>query len=189
MNRSILDRHFARALLQRTLGVLALAALVVFVVDARYLFDAKSFNQALATRDFARAGQNPSAYGVFADAFRLQRGEQFEEAIDAYERVEQSGEQALLGAVKYNLGNLYLNRAHTVSQSEDADLSVALIELAKESYREALRLNSDDWPAKHNLARALEVLPEAEPLVDDAERMPERSPRAPQAARAYERLP
>jgi mxaK protein len=87
------------------------------------------------------------------------------------------------------MANLYLSKGAEAQRQGAKDLSEPLIELAKQQYRELLRADSQDWSAKYNLERALQLLPdlEQEPPADDL--MPERSPRAVGTVESVEQLP
>ena len=53
---------------------------------------------------------------------------------------------------------------------DQAFKSLPLIELAKQSYRDLLREDPNDWDARYNLERALWLAPEVEQVIaDDAE--------------------
>ncbi|MFI4923281.1 MAG: MxaK protein, partial [Burkholderiales bacterium] len=65
-------------------------------------------------------------------------------------------------AAKFNSANLNLRDA-LAKRSEHAEgEALPLIELAKQSYREVLRADSDNWDARYNLERALRLAPEKE---------------------------
>lgn len=170
------------------IAAIVLLAVLLGLDISGYLREQR-FNALVAANDLLQAGQHPGNRGRFAAAFHAHRAGQLDNALARYATIDAGADPGLQSAVKFNLGNLYLEQSTSIAQSENPDLAIALIELAKESYRAALRLDSDDWDAKHNLARALELLPDPEPLPVDDEDMPERAPRAPQTTRAYERLP
>jgi len=64
------------------------------------------------------------------------------------------GQQAL-----YNLGNLHLRQG----VADAAAPAIPMIELAKQRYRDLLRVAPDDWDARYNLELALRVAPEVAP--------------------------
>ena len=88
----------------------------------------------------------------------------------------------------FNLATLYLERA-MASGRHDRDVSLPLIELAKESFRELLRIDSSDWDAKYNLELAIRLSPEAADEEVEETVTPERTPRAPRAPLGYGGLP
>ena len=157
--------------------------------DALHLARAKRFNAAIAEHDYPQAGSDASRHGMFARAFDMHQKGQLQEAAELYARLEQATDPALSSAAKFNLANLYLEQSVELTASQGPELGIPLVELAKAGYRRVLREDSRHWDAKHNLAKALALLPDLDDLSFDDDIMPERSPRAPQAARAYDRLP
>lgn len=158
-------------------------------IDAFNLLQGNRFNAALARNDYLQAGMSASGYGMFARAFALHQEGNLREAADIYARLEHSADPRLRIAAKFNLANLYFEQSVELTASQGAELGIPLLELAKASYRQVLRDDSRHWDAKHNLAQALALLPDLDDVSSDDDIMPERSPRAPQAARAYDRLP
>jgi len=127
-------------------------------------------------------------YGEFAFAYGLQQEGKFAEALRSYSEAG-TREPGLARGVMFNTGNLYLRRGVTLLEEDTRDLAIPLIELAKENYRQLLRINSDDWHAKYNLEHALHLLPETAEQEIDEDIMPERSPRALTAAPSRGELP
>lgn len=96
-------------------------------------------------------------------------------ALNRYAALHDHG--ALGRAARYNSANLLLRQAAAQGAGEHAGQTLALIELAKENYREVLRQDPNDWNARYNLERAQRLLPdpdgdeEAPPALQrDAER-------------------
>jgi len=158
-------------------------------MDAYRLAQAKRFNAALTDGEYDQAGMDSSEHGMFARAFDLHQRGQLREAAELYARLEQAADPALRIEAKFNLANLYLEQSVALTASQGPELGIPLLELGKAGYRRVLRENSRHWDAKHNLAKALALLPDLDDVTSDDDVMPERSPRAPQAARAYDRLP
>lgn len=136
------------------------------------------YNAALAQRDFAAAGAGDLAYHRFARAYVLEREGRLQEAQNLYHRLAESGPPTLAGAARYNLANSYLRQALTLDAADSRDLMLPLAELAKTTYREQLRATPDDWVAKYNLERALQLLPDPREREEQAFHAPERGPRA-----------
>lgn len=86
----------------------------------------------------------------------------YEEALEAFSRLLEIAPASLLPTVYYNLGNLYLRRARRLVEEANLDGAAPLVELAKRSYREALRLRPDLWAAKYNLEVAIRLMPQIE---------------------------
>ncbi len=66
------------------------------------------------------------------------------------------------GAARYNSANLLLRQAIELRANQHPGQALALIELAKEHYRELLRHDPDDWDARYNLERAQRLQPDPE---------------------------
>ena len=169
--------------------VLALASACVITYESYRIYEINRFNDALQQGSFTDAGRNGSPYRLLARAYAQQQAGRFEDALTVYGLVNEAQVPELENVAKFNTAVLYLERALAARESGNHDLAIPLIELAKETYRQLLRINSNDWKSKYNLERALQLLPEVgeEPYEDDI--MPERSPRALLSAPAYDRLP
>lgn len=125
----------------------------------------------------------------FARAYALQQDGEFEPALEAYASIDVGEDDPMQARIRYNLANLYLRRALQYRDSGANDLALPLVELAKEYYRELLRGNSHDWPAKYNLELALRVAPETELEEVQEERNPEHNPRSAAGIQVRKRLP
>ena len=97
----------------------------------------------------------------FALAVALAASGRYEPALNAYKALIHGDRDDLKRAALYNLGNLHLREAQRRDPS-DRLKALPLIELAKQSYRDLLRLDPSDWNARYNLERALWLAPEAE---------------------------
>lgn len=180
MGRQTIDR-----LIVWTIVVVAAAALY----DGLGLLRALQLNRALAR---VEAGEDVAAEHPrleFARAWTLQQDGEFDAALKAYAAIEVQEDAGLRAAVHYNLANLYLRRALEHRADDADDLALPLVELAKEYYREVLRGNSEDWPAKYNLELALRIAPETELEAAEEERNPEHNPRSAAGIQVRERLP
>ena len=83
----------------------------------------------------------------------------YDEAVKAYKKLSQSARVELKQAALYNLANLHMRQA-LKSGPNGALESLPLIELAKQTYRDLLREEPNDWDARYNLERALWLAPE-----------------------------
>jgi mxaK protein len=110
----------------------------------------------------------------FAHALALAHSGQPEPALKAYKALAQGPRADLREAALYNIGNLHMREAARVG-TDDESQSLPLIELAKQSYRDALRAMPGDWDARYNLERALRLAPEVDdpPPEDDSQEAPE----------------
>ncbi|MBX2824331.1 MAG: hypothetical protein KTR33_06350 [Gammaproteobacteria bacterium] len=73
--------------------------------------------------------------------------------------IRQHPQQPVGQAALFNLANSYMRQGMRAELQPGQ--SRALIELAKQRYRDLLRLNPSDWDARYNLERALQLAPEA----------------------------
>lgn len=81
-------------------------------------------------------------------------------------------------AARYNSANLLMRQAVIVRASTQPGQAITLIELAKEMYRDVLRVEPQHWAARYNLERAQRLLAdpeEAEALPVGPERNAERA--------------
>lgn len=148
-----------RRTLARLAALAALALCVAAAADGYRLWQAVRIERLIrAEGDAAAHAASPEAQ--FVRAHRLaQRGE-LRSALAAYQAVVSSDAPALRLEALYNSGNLYLREALRL-RAEAAELqAVPLLELAKRSYREALREAPQLWDARYNLERALRLAPE-----------------------------
>jgi mxaK protein len=181
----------ARGLKRRSAAVCAALALMsglAICYDAYRIYDAARFNLDLEAGRYSRAGEHASLHGRLASAYALQRAGQLDEAVERYAEVDEAADQRLEPVVVFNLATLYLGRA-MASAGHGRDVSLPLIELAKESYRKLLREDSDDWDAKYNLELAIRLSPEPDDEPVEETVTPERTPRAPRAPLGYGGLP
>ena len=71
-------------------------------------------------------------------------------------------------AARYNSANLLMREAVVVRASAQPGQAIALIELAKEGYRDVLRLDPQNWQARYNLERAQRLLADPDELLEAA---------------------
>lgn len=155
--------------------------------ELRSFAQVSRFNALLRQGAYIQA-ERDTPHGEFAFAYGLQQEGKFTEALQSYSKAG-TNDPSLVRKVMFNTGNLYMQRALTLLDEETRDLAIPLIELAKENYRQLLRMDSRDWHAKYNLEHALYLLPETGEQEIDEDIMPERSPRALTAAPSRGELP
>lgn len=95
-----------------------------------------------------------------AQALSLSRRGDYAAALKGYKSMMSEREE-LRELALYDLGNLNMREALKNGEGE-ARRALPLIELAKQSYRDLLRDNPEDWDARYNLERALWLSPEYE---------------------------
>lgn len=99
---------------------------------------------------------------AFAQGYALAaRGETLR-ALTRYRQAADAGGPLAVAAL-YNIGNLHLRQALSARGAGQKAQSVALFELAKQSYRDALALDPGYWDAKYNLERTLRLAPDVAP--------------------------
>jgi len=140
-------------------ATVALSALVA--VQWLRLAQAERVNRAIALATAPAAVDRALPEARYAHAIALARAGRYEEALAAQKAFVQSERGALRRAMQYDLGNLHLREAIRRGSS-DLDAALPLVELAKQSYRDVLRADPDDWDARYNLERALALAPEAD---------------------------
>jgi len=149
---------------RRTRWVLALLALTVLaaVVDLASLWRAARIDALIASgQALADApGQPPELR--FAQAHALAQSQAAsaarESALNRYRALQAD---ARLGqAARFNSANLLVRQAVEVRASSQPGQAIALLELAKEYYRDVLREDPAQWDARYNLERAQRLLPD-----------------------------
>jgi mxaK protein len=146
-------------------GAVAVAFAGLAVVEGIRLREAERVNAAIAgTPGAATSSSRPEAR--FAQAMRLAKEGEYENALKAYRALGREDGTALSASALYNAGNLQLREA--LKEGPDAVLrALPLIELAKQSYRAVLRREPESWDARYNLDRALWLAPEMEGTAGD----------------------
>jgi mxaK protein len=77
------------------------------------------------------------------------------------------GESTLGQAARYNAANLLLRQGMALQASAQPGQALALVELAKEGYRDILRHDPLDWPARYNLERAQRLVPDPDEVDEE----------------------
>ena len=149
---------------RRTRWVFALLTLAVLAaaVDAVIWWRAAQVNALIASgQAIADApGQPPELR--FAQAQALAQAQAAsaarESALNRYRALQSD---ARLGpAARFNSANLLVRQAIEVRASTQPGQAIALLELAKEYYRDVLRDDPAQWDARYNLERAQRLLPD-----------------------------
>jgi mxaK protein len=167
----------------RRVTVHAAFAIAALAIGGLVIVQAVDLARALRIEAAIAHGASPAAddlgmrhpEGRLARILALSVAGRYDEALAAGTALAARAPAALRPTVLYDLGNLHLHRALATAGSADAAGARApLVELAKARYRDALRLDPDDWDARYNLERALSLAPEAD---DDAQEEAEPSVR------------
>jgi mxaK protein len=132
------------------------------VYEGFLLLRIHALHRAMADPATIRLDEHSPAALIFAKARYLNQIGEHEEAIRLYSTILHTEDRALQGSVFYNLGTIYLQDAakrwNARGVLEYARVNT-LVELAKANYREALRLDPDNWDARHNLEYAYRITP------------------------------
>jgi mxaK protein len=157
-----------------------LAALIVLAAlaaaDAVRLSRAQQWNEVIAgERPLPDAAELPPQVR-FVEAHALAAGGREAEALDKYRGLQGDGEVGQ--AARFNSANILLRQAIAIRGTDQPGQAIALIELAKETYREILRTQPSHWDARYNLERAQRLLPDP----DESEAPPAETPRGAERA-------
>lgn len=148
------------------------ALAVLTTVEIVRLEQAQTVNAAVArwatpAGDTPRSPPNANAVpeAKLARAVALAKAD-YDGALGAYKGVIQGSREDLRRIALYDLGNLHLRQALQVGL-EDESQSLPLLELAKQSYRDVLRRDPENWDARYNLERTLRLAPEDDDDTDE----------------------
>lgn len=151
-------------------GAAALLALCVLAmgIEGALLWREQRWNETISSGQLPAIGQENLPPQVrFAQAHaQAQQGDE-EAALRLYRSLELD-DSPLGRAARYNGANLLMRQAALVQASAEPGKAIALIELAKEGYRDVLRGEPQHWGARYNLERAQRLLPDP----DDSEAAP-----------------
>ena len=161
---------------RRTIHAAFAVATVALGLVAAYqglrLHRAQQINDAIAS---VATVESNVAEAQFARALALAESGDAGAALEIYKALVRSGRADLERAALYNVGNLHLREAMKSGPDESAR-ALPLIELAKQSYRDLLRIDPNDWDARYNLERALQLAPEGEePAANEPPEPPQRA--------------
>jgi mxaK protein len=144
----------------------ALAALALLgglaAWDAWRLHQARDWNAKFGDGSIAQATEALPPEARFAQAFHLGRGGDIQRSLALYQEIAAGGNGSLGSAARYNIGNLFLREALRAIREDKRAEALPYVELAKQSYREALRADPGRWDARYNLEQALRLIPEQE---------------------------
>jgi mxaK protein len=94
----------------------------------------------------------------FAQAHALAASGADDAALAHYGTLQ--GDSPLGQAARYNSANLLMRQAVALREDDKPGQALALIELAKEHYRDVLRHDPGHWHARYNLERAQRLVPD-----------------------------
>lgn len=144
--------------------VLAALALAAAVDGARLARDER-INAQLAAGVAALPADAPPLLR-FAHAYAQAASGADDTALRQYGTLQ---EDASLGsAARYNAANLLMRQAIVLRERSQPGQALALVELAKEHYREVLRRDPGHWNARYNLERAQRLVPDPDEAESEA---------------------
>lgn len=171
-------RSRTRAVIALAVGVAAFAA-----VDVWLLARDEHWNRQILTDPPPPEAEGQPAELRFARAHALAASGELEEALNAYRTLQ--GDSPLGQAARFNSANLLMRQAVAQRATGEPGQAIALLELAKENYRELLRHDPQHWDARYNLERAQRLLPDPEDTEDEPAQAPRERERAATTMRAY----
>ena len=149
---------------RRTRAVWALLALVAAAAafDAARLWRQHQWNALIAAGRVPPDAADVPPEARFAQAHAAAASGATDAALKRYRT--QHDDATLGAAARYNSANLLMRQAIALRAGSQAGKAIALIELAKETYRDVLRADPQHWEARYNLERAQRLLPEPDEL-------------------------
>lgn len=151
----------------------AVAALVAAIALGRAWHERADANRAeaaiaaIAARSDLPAGAFEEAAAIgdrrqrLAWAQALERAGRLDDAAKLHATlIDRTRLDDLGAAALFNLGNAYLRTGIRLTGHGDGSERTAMLELAKQRYRDLVRLRPEDWDARYNLERALRLAPE-----------------------------
>jgi mxaK protein len=126
------------------------------------LYKAKQYHHHLHNHTLQN---NVADDAIFADAVYWVKQGNNEKALKLYAQAISSPDLNIRKTANYNMANIYLREANKLLETtglESWDKVTPLLSMAKEGYREALRLDPDWVNAKYNYELALRIAPTIE---------------------------
>jgi mxaK protein len=148
--------HAAFAVATITLAAVAAQDAVQLQRNAHLADDIAAASQRQEIVTPAQVEQAPEA--ALAQSAALASGGDYDKAAQSYKRLTLSQRPEIRHVALLNLGNLHLRES--LREDVRPEKERALVELAKQSYRDLLDTWPDDWSARYNLDRALWIAPE-----------------------------
>jgi len=143
------------------LGLLAALAIAA-AIDGAHAWRQYRWNEAITSGSLPAEGESVPPQVRFARAWAQAESGAGEQALHLYRSLD--GDSDLGLAARYNSANLLMRQAVVVRAGAEPGKAIALIELAKETYRDVLRVDPQNWDARYNLERAQRLLPDPDEM-------------------------
>jgi mxaK protein len=149
---------------RRTRAVLGLLAVIAVVaaIDGALTWRQHQWNESIVSGPLPSEGKDLPPQVRFAQAHAQAGSGADEAALHLYRSLED--DSPLGRAARYNSANLLMRQAVLVQAGAEPGKAIALIELAKEIYRDVLRVDPQQWDARYNLERAQRLLPDPDEM-------------------------
>jgi mxaK protein len=142
----------------RVVFALLAATIAAIAIDGVQLWRTQRWNALIAAGRVASTNESAPAELQFALAGAHAASGADDAALQRYRALHD--DPALGLAARYNSANLLMRQALAVRGGTEPGKAIALIELAKELYRDVLRADAQHWDARYNLERAQRLLPD-----------------------------
>jgi len=174
--------------LSRRLGVRLAWALLAGVAllaaaDGVQLWRAERLNARIAAGDLPAESPDASPELRFAHAHAQAASGATEAALNRY--VSLHADTPVGQEARYNGANLLMRQGMALRAGAQPGQALALIELAKEGYREVLRHDREDWAARYNLERAQRLVADPEEVDEEPPQSRRSAERAATTMRGY----
>ncbi|MDM0049498.1 MxaK protein [Variovorax sp. J22R115] len=149
---------------RRTRVVLGLFAVVAAAaaIDGAHTWRQHMWNEAIVSGPLPADDKDVPVQVRFAQAHARADSGADDAALRLYRSLED--DSPLGQAARYNSANLLMRQAVVVQAGAEPGKAIALIELAKEIYRDVLRVDPQYWDARYNLERAQRLLPDPDEM-------------------------
>ena len=170
---------------RRTRMVLVLLALALAsaAIDGARTWAQHRWNERITAGALPADGKDLPAEVQFAQASALAASGAGDAALQRFRSLQ--GDSPLGQAARYNSANLLMRQAAVVRDGAQPGMAITLIELAKEIYREVLRVDPGHWQARYTLERAQRALADPDELEESATGPQRNAERAATTMRGY----
>jgi mxaK protein len=144
----------------RTVWLLLALALLAAAADAALWLRDQRRNEQISSGSVPADAKDLPPPMRFAQAHALAARGDDDAALKHYGALQD--DTPLGQAARYNSANLLMRQAVALRADDQPGQALALIELAKEHYRDVLRHDPGHWNARYNLERAQRMVPDPE---------------------------